>query len=100
LLGKPRDVAQRLVLASVFAVRQNRERLKSLQRHLSGTDGRLFFRGFERCKNDFEWGSGGSTAQAVLQAENVVSLESDCTWHDNLKQIIGYPPQVVWLTFD
>jgi hypothetical protein len=30
LLGKPRDVAQRLVLASVFAVRQNRERLTSM----------------------------------------------------------------------
>lgn len=61
-----------------------------MEPHLARSDKQMFYKYLDKCKNYFEFGSGGSTYQASIRnnIRNIYSVESDIEWQNKLKQLI------------
>lgn len=63
-----------------------------MQPHLSNNDKNLFYKYLDNINVYFEFGSGGSTYQASIRnIKTIYSVESDITWHKQIKQTIKNP---------
>jgi hypothetical protein len=60
----------------------------------------LFEHHLKGINNYFEFGSGGSTAQAAIKARYVVSVENDAQWHASLRERLGPCGNIFWYTID
>jgi hypothetical protein len=63
-------------------------------------DRNLFYRYLNGVNTYFEFGSGGSTAQALLRVSRIISVESDARWHAHLRNLIGPVGNITWYTVD
>jgi hypothetical protein len=77
-----------------------RSRLAAFTPVTSPCDQSLFYRYLTRVKTYFEFGSGGSTAQAALRVSKIISVESDARWHAHLRHLIGSAADVTSYTLD
>ena len=61
-----------------------------MEPHFGKTDIRMFYDYLKKSKNYFEFGSGGSTYQAIKHSniKRVYSVESDITWYNKINNII------------
>jgi hypothetical protein len=67
---------------------------------LSRNEKALLIRYWANSTTYFEFGSGGSTAQAAIYVRTVYSVESDAAWHAALREKIGPADHIVWMTID
>jgi hypothetical protein len=67
---------------------------------MSPAERQLLYRYLTGVNTYFEFGSGGSTAQAAIRARKVISVESDAAWHAALRARIGPAPHITWYTVD
>ena len=58
--------------------------------HMKSLDINLFYKYLNNASNYLEYGSGGSTYQAAIRKNivQIISVESDLEWHNNLQSII------------
>ena len=61
-----------------------------LMPHFEEMDAKMFYKYLDKCKNYFEFGSGGSTYQAAVRQniEKIYSIESDKKWIEKVKNKI------------
>jgi hypothetical protein len=78
----------------------NNSQARSIEPVMSAAEKQLFYRYLDRCRRYFEFGSGGSTAQAAVRVPVVISVESDAKWHRELRRRVGPAPNVWWYTVD
>jgi protein O-GlcNAc transferase len=54
-------------------------------------DLQIFYNYLDKATNYFEFGSGGSTYQAIKRAnlQSIISVESDIRWYNRIKDLIG-----------
>jgi hypothetical protein len=81
-------------------ISDERRRLAALTPVMSRRDGNMFYRYLAGVNVYFEFGSGGSTAQAALRVPRVISVESDAQWHKHLRDKIGHVGDITWYTVD
>jgi hypothetical protein len=67
---------------------------------MSPRDQNLFYQYLTGITTYFEFGSGGSTAQAALRVSKIISVESDARWHARLRKLMRFPGDIVWYTVD
>jgi hypothetical protein len=80
--------------------RPNYQRASAIEPAMYPNEKQLLFRYLTGINNYFEFGSGGSTAQAAIRAKYVVSVENDAAWHAHLRNLIGPCTNIVWYTVD
>jgi len=56
---------------------------------MAPNDKLMFYRYLDKARVYFEYGSGGSTAQAARRVEKIYSVESCHEWHSKLKELPG-----------
>lgn len=58
-------------------------------------DLQMFYNYLEKARNYFEFGSGGSTYQAIKKEnlQSITSIESDIRWYNRLSDLIGIDPR-------
>lgn len=73
-----------------------------MKAHLLPTDYAIFKRYISQSKNYFEYGSGGSTYEAVMTPtiQHVYSVESDKTWIDKLTQSLPSNSKCIFMFID
>jgi hypothetical protein len=75
-------------------------RLAAIAPVMSPRDQNLFYYYLTGVNTYFEFGSGGSTAQAALRVSKIISVESDARWHTHLRKLMDFPGDIVWYTVD
>jgi len=76
------------------------EKIRRIQPQMSNRDRQFLYRYLEKSRDYFEFGSGGSTAQAFLRVPHITSVESDVKWHKFLQEALGFGPNIRWITVD
>jgi hypothetical protein len=58
---------------------------------MAPNDLQMFYTYLDKATNYFEFGSGGSTYQAIKRAnlQSIISVESDIRWYNRIKDLIG-----------
>ncbi len=64
--------------------------MTSLEPCFASKDKQMFYKYLDKCTKYFEFGSGGSTYQAVHRPNisRIYSVESDVAWHTKLRNMI------------
>jgi protein O-GlcNAc transferase len=62
-----------------------------MEPHMGPNDLQMFYNYLEMATNYFEFGSGGSTYQAIkrVNLQSIISIESDIRWYNRIKDLIG-----------